>query len=396
MNLTSELPFWFIRDGLIRSYPSLEGKTRCDALVVGGGISGSLLAHELVRRGVDCVLIDRRDIGLGSTSASTALLQYEIDTPLCELRERVGTESAERAYWLGIDAIHRLKQRAGSECGFALRPSMQLAARRSDVGPLTAEYRARRKVGLPVTWMDRDELRRDGIKAPGALYSTIAAEVDPYRLTHRLLRLARERGLRVFDRTTALRYRNSRGRITVDTDRHAQIVCRGVFFATGYETQEVLQQKVVRLKSTYAFVSEPLPDLSWWKDRAVIWGTGEPYLYMRTTDDRRVLVGGEDDFVLNPQRRDRQLISKTYQLIRRFRSIFPAIRLESAFSWAGVFGSTKDGLAYIGCNPKFPGGYFALGFGGNGITFSQIASGILADLFLGRRNLDERIFRFDR
>lgn len=46
--------------------------------------------------------------------------------------------------------------------------------------------------------------------------------------------------------------------------------------------------------------------------------------------------------------------------------------------------------------PQFPPGYFALGYGGNGITSSYIAAGLLVDLFLQRRNPDLEIFRFDR
>jgi glycine/D-amino acid oxidase-like deaminating enzyme len=45
---------------------------------------------------------------------------------------------------------------------------------------------------------------------------------------------------------------------------------------------------------------------------------------------------------------------------------------------------------------QFPHGYFALGYGGNGITFSWIAANILLDLFLERPNPDAELFRFDR
>src|SRR5271154_5461132 len=100
MDLRSDLPFWTVRSGLLQVYPPLESDIRCDALIIGGGISGALLAHRLVMRGVECVLIDKRDIGYGSTSASTALLQYEIDTPLHQLRQQVGAAAAERAYEL--------------------------------------------------------------------------------------------------------------------------------------------------------------------------------------------------------------------------------------------------------------------------------------------------------
>ena len=396
LNLTSDLPFWTVRNGLLRVYPPLDRDVRCDALVIGGGISGALLARRLTRRGVDCVVIDRRDIGFGSTSASTALLQYEIDTPLHELQHRVGPQAAERAYRAGLESIERLEKLAGRQCDFAMRPSFQVATRRADVAGLRKEYELRRQLRFPVSWLDRKELRECGIVAHGALRSRVAAEVDPYRLTHRLLRLACEGGLRVLDRTTAVRYEQARGSVRVMTDRGHTIRCRRVFFSTGYETQDILPDTVVTFKSTYAFVSEPIADPCWWKDRALIWGTGDPYVYARTAGRDRVLVGGEDDHVLDPARRDGQIEAKTRRLVRKFHALFPHLTVEPAFGWAGLFGSTKDGLGYIGPHAAFPNAYFALGFGGNGITFAEIASRVLTDLFLGRRNRDAEIFRFDR
>ena len=45
---------------------------------------------------------------------------------------------------------------------------------------------------------------------------------------------------------------------------------------------------------------------------------------------------------------------------------------------------------------QYPHTYFALGYGGNGITFSLIAAEIIRDVFLGRKNLDAPLFRFGR
>lgn len=396
MDLKSDLPFWIVRNGLERNYPPLEQDVRCDALVIGGGVSGALLAHRLTRKGVDCVVVDRRHIAWGSTSASTALLQYEIDTPLRKLREQVGSSRAERAYWLGIESIGHLQKLAGRECGFAIRPSLQIAAKVADVRGLQKEQLERAKLGMPTTFLDRQELRAIGIHASGALRSTVAAEVDPYLLTHRLFRLASAAGARIFDRTTALHYENTRIGVTVATDRGSKIRCKAVFFASGYETSEILPKNIVTFQSTYAFVSEPVEDLTWWKDRTLIWSTGNPYLYMRTTNDHRILVGGEDDNILQAERRDRRIAKKTRTLARRFNSVFPKRMMEPAFGWAGVFGSTKDGLAYIGTHPAFPRAYFGLGYGGNGVTFSEIASRILTDLFLGKKNTDVNVFTFDR
>ena len=396
MNLTSELPFWTVKNGLISVYPPLDRDLRCEALIVGGGITGALLAHELVKKGVKSVLIDQRDIGHGSTSASTALLQYEIDTPLYKLRKLVAPAAADRAYLLGVEAIDQLRKLSGKDCGFALRPSLQIARTESDLAGLRKELAARRELKLPIAMLERGDLRKLGMDGAGALRSGVAAEVDPYRLTHHLLQRASKRGLEVFDRTAAHRYLHTRTGVTVHTDRGPKIRCRTLFFATGYETKDILSGKIVTIKSTYAFISEPFPSLDWWKNRSLIWGTGDVYSYMRTTSDKRVLVGGADDTVLNSARRDRQIAAKTAQLLRCFHDVFPAIQIEPAFGWAGGFGSTKDGLAYIGPHPGFPHAYFALGFGGNGITFSQIAARLLTDLFLGKKNPDEAVFRFQR
>jgi glycine/D-amino acid oxidase-like deaminating enzyme len=363
-------------------------------LVVGGGITGALLADELRRRQIHCVVVDRRDIGHGSTSASTALLLYEIDTGLPDLIAKVGRTNAERAYRLGVEAIERIETLARGHAQFRRRPSLKLTARRKDTAGLREEYLARRRAGLRVQWLDRAELEsRYGIARDGAIQTPDGAEFDPYQMTHYLL--GKLRGC-VFDRTGIKHYEVTRSGITALTDRGAKIRAKGVFFATGLETKSILPKDVVRIQSTYALVSEPLDDISFWHRRALLWDTGRPYLYARTTPDNRVLIGGGDDHVLNPARRDGQLLKKTRYLDRAFRKLFPGHSMEPAFSWAGSFGTTKDGLPYIGRFRGFPRGYFALGFGGNGITFSTMGATILADLFEGKRNPDSEIFRFSR
>jgi glycine/D-amino acid oxidase-like deaminating enzyme len=167
-------------------------------------------------------------------------------------------------------------------------------------------------------------------------------------------------------------------------------------FATGYEAQEFLPKHVVSLKSTYALASEPIEEFPGWWERCLIWETARPYLYLRTTDDNRVFVGGEDDRFGNPEKRDRQVKAKTDRLAKRFCEMFPAVELEVAYRWAGTFGETEDGLPFIGQIPQMPRCYFALGFGGNGIIHSMIAAEIIRDAVLNRRNTDPRLFRFDR
>jgi glycine/D-amino acid oxidase-like deaminating enzyme len=128
----------------------------------------------------------------------------------------------------------------------------------------------------------------------------------------------------------------------------------------------------------------------------MIWEHADPYLYMRTTDEGRVIVGGEDERFRSPVLRDRLIGKKGERLKDRFGELFPDIDFPIAFAWAGTFGETRDGLAYIGEHRDWPHAYFALGYGGNGITFGLIAAEIIRDSVLGTANDDADLFRFDR
>jgi glycine/D-amino acid oxidase-like deaminating enzyme len=87
---------------------------------------------------------------------------------------------------------------------------------------------------------------------------------------------------------------------------------------------------------------------------------------------------------------------RTELLVRRFRRLFPAATFEPEFAWAGTFAATKDGLAYIGSPPERPRAHFALGYGGNGITFGVTAARLICDALAGGKNDDADLFRFDR
>lgn len=90
MDLKSNEPFWLLKNGLVASYPSLKSDEECDVLIIGGGITGSLIAHQMISDGYKTILIDKREICNGSTSATTSMLQYEIDAPLYELIKKIG------------------------------------------------------------------------------------------------------------------------------------------------------------------------------------------------------------------------------------------------------------------------------------------------------------------
>jgi choline dehydrogenase-like flavoprotein len=71
----------------------LRDAAKADVVIVGAGITGALLAHTLSQKGLSIIILDRREPSHGSIMASTALLQWEIDSgehtqPLLVLRTK--------------------------------------------------------------------------------------------------------------------------------------------------------------------------------------------------------------------------------------------------------------------------------------------------------------------
>ena len=400
MRVRSGSPFWPLKDGLPFSYSSLKENLTCDVAVVGGGLCGSMIAYHLGEAGADAVVLDKRRIGLGSTSASTALVLYEVDMHLSDLITLRGEKSAVRAYKLGLEAIYkieRLTKKVGG-CGYIRKNSLYLASTVADKSKLKIEYDTRRKYGFSLDYLDASQVRRKfGLEKPAALLGHVAAQIDPYRFAYSLLGGRRGRGVDTYDMTEVVEFQATKTGVVLTTDGGFQIKARKAVFATGYETKEKEARKAVDLKSSYAIVTEPVSEvLAGKRDIPIIWETARPYFYVRTTRDGRIMVGGEDEDFVNPTRRDNLISSKATTLLNRTKRMYPDLDLEIDYAWAGTFGETEDSLPFIGEIEGYPNAYFALCYGANGTNFALMASEIIRDMYLNRPNDDAEIFRFGR
>lgn len=401
MKLRSSEPFWLEKNGILNSYPSLRKDITTDILIVGGGITGSLIAHQCIQDGYKTVLIDKREIAHGSTSATTSMLQYEIDVPLHELIEQIGDAGAVANYKAcseSIDTLAAISKKIKSQCGFEKKQSLYFAAYKKDVPSLKKEFEARSQAGFSVKWLEADDIlkRFDLQNTHGGILSKQGGSIDAFRLAHDLLAYNYKNGLAIFDKTNINKIEYKKTGIVAKVNDAYSIRAKKIIYCNGFESTEIIKESFVKLLSTFAMVGEQAEDDQSKLNDTLFWNTAEPYVYMRTTDDNRLLIGGEDEDYVDPEKRNANIGIKSEKLTKYLHKILPKYKFTNDFAWAGTFGETKDGLPYIGEHKDFPSTYFVLGFGGNGITFSVIGMDVISALLKGHEHPLASYYRFGR
>jgi glycine/D-amino acid oxidase-like deaminating enzyme len=173
-----------------------------------------------------------------------------------------------------------------------------------------------------------------------------------------LLWSAHDHGARIFERSAVRRVDTTRRGVTVRT-RDGTVAARQVIVATGYATA-AFRRLAGRftMRHTYVLATRP---------------------------------------VVAPRLRGRAFVAGTRDVQRYFETLFPALRdVGIAYAWEGLFANSPDGLPYIGPQRQYPRHLFALGYGGNGMTFGFLAARILLEQVNGVRSPDHRLFAFNR
>lgn len=384
MDLQSGKFYWQTTLPNSPTYPVLEEDITCDVLIIGGGSSGAQCAYYLSDTDLDVVVVDKRQIGTGSTCVNTALLQYLGDKMLFELVNTFGEEMSILHTKLCEEAINDIEQSTLAmdiNPEFSRRDSLYYASDQAGIEKLQKEYHYLQKHHFQVDLLTKTEIRdRYPFDKNSALYIYNDAEINPFKYNHGLLSIAQNRGVRIFEGTRINGKRLHKDCATFFTENGHSIHTRFVIIACGYEGLEFKKETNCLLTSSYAVVTNRVESFTDWYKQTLIWETARPYIYMRTTHDGRVIIGGLDDNTTEPTDRDSKIMHKKTQLIVEFNKLFPNIKVHPEYYLGAFYGGTHDGLPIIGEYEEFPNGYFLFAFGDNGLVYSSVLAKIIRDL----------------
>ncbi|WP_366295926.1 FAD-dependent oxidoreductase [Paenibacillus sp. AN1007] len=400
MDLQSGKLYWPTTVTNPPAYPKLDEDISCDVLIIGAGSSGAQSAHFLCDQGLSVVVVDKRKVGEGSTSTNTALIQYAGEKSFVSLRYTFGEEAAARHLKLceqSINHMERISSTLPIDPDFIRRDSLYYASYQEDIASLKEEFALLQKHGFHVDLWDEQRIASVyPFRKSAALYYHNDAEMNPLKFVYGLLEKAKSQGVRIYEETEITGKRFEQDAAVFYTKDRREIRAKHVIIAAGYEDKDFKVEKNATLSSSYAVITKPVADLENWYKRTLIWETARPYVYMRTTPDHRIIIGGMDKDTAYAETRDSKMLASRDKLITEFGKLFPNIEVEPEYYLGAFYGGTHDGLPVIGQYDSYPHCYVIMAYGDNGTVYNGVLAKIVTDQILHGSSPDMDLYLQNR
>lgn len=377
-------------------FPYLDSDLETDVLIIGGGIDGMLCAYYFSKNNIGCTLIDESRIGHRSTSAATALLEYQLDDYFCDLTEFYSPDEAAAVYRLGLDAlsdIEKIIDDIGNTCHYSEKDILVFTLKQKGVDAIVNEFEFRKRFSFDVKLVRAYNNDYPFSLKAGLYAKKGGAEFNPYLFTARLAEVCSHRGARIYENTKAEKLEKIANGFTVTTQYGSRIRCKKVIAATGYDTTLFSKKKLCQKYISYTIVTPPVNGL-FWENNCLLQDDMKPYHYMRLSPDNRLILGGCDTLFLGGKI-NAPLAELKYKSLESFgREIFAdfASKIVPEYRFCGLFSSTKNNLAVVGESEEDENLWFCLGYGANGIIYSVYGAQLLVKKYRGESDEFARFF----
>lgn len=383
-----------------KQYPYLTEDIETDICIIGGGVTGSIVSYYFSKNNAKTVVLEKKRIAHLSTSATTSILQYELDDNISELMEYTTLENALKSYKLGIKALKEIEDFINTyknKCDYKKRDTLLYTAKNDEINSMKIEYNYRKENGIDVEYIDENTNKFSFDVKAGIISKNGGAEIDPYKYANQLLDVSSSLGAKIYENTEVIDLVHYDKYIDVITEFGYSIRANKVIVATGYNTSLFTNRNFGTKTTTFNIVTKPVSSFDGWKDKILIRDNCDPYNYLRTTMDNRIIMGGEDVSFI-PDIFDEKLANEKYNILEcRLKSMFKYIdNIEIDFKYCGTFASTPDNLGFVGPDNKHNNLWYLLGYGANGILFAILGAMMLTELYNGKPSKEMNLFKLDR
>ncbi len=398
--------YWADRTGFgrRRTYPVLKGQQYADVVVIGGGLTGCVMASVLAGGGLDVILVESARLASGSTERGLGVVLPSSGASYRDVESGVGRRMAKSAW----KDTHRSAREFATalrklplKCDVEPAPFLINARSADDAAWLRREQKARKDAGLDAAWLTVPAARAElGTATHGALRFLDAATFDPVRATLGFAQSAASRKARIFERSPVRKTKFTRtdAEVVLET---GTIHTKGIVMATGEPGSLAPQlRRHVRRSTGYAVATRPLTGpmrRQVGARQAVMTEASDAPHFLRWLPDDRALFAGALSKPVGARQREKVIVQRTAQLMYECSVRYPVISgLPAAWGWDVPVLSTADGLPWIGPHRNYPFHFFALAFGWAGDATAWFAARAALRHFKGESRKEDAVFGFAR
>lgn len=365
-----------------------------DVVIIGGGVIGTAIAYFLTRTGAAVCLLERHDIGAGTSSAAAAAALLQTKTS--------ATKLALASHSLAL--LDDLSEQLDHSFEYDHTGSLLVANSEAEMDVVRNMVSTLQMLGLDVQLIASDEARAMmpvlGPTILGASYSPRDATINPLKLVTAYADSARRLGANIctFTEVTGLEtdgdhilaVLTNRGKIYTDT-----VVNAAGVWASHMAGMVGVDLPVTPLKGEL-LVTEPMPPMmrgtlisaKYLLSKAKLEQTGDAAPPKRSVGITLVQVE-RGNFIVGSTREQagfdrRSTYAGICEEVRQLLELAPDLgNIHLIRAYAGLRPITPDGLPIIGRAPELPGLILAAGYGGDGLVLSAVTAEIVAAIFSG-------------
>ena len=341
----------------------------CDVIVVGAGLMGAAVATRLARQGFSTAILEARRVAGGATGRSLGVASTGLAGNYSWAVSVYGRPRAREIWALTAGGRARLVEtvrRLGVP--FQRAPSFALAVDDEEADELWDSVKLLRQDGFDASFTLTDPLGR-GFQA--AIRRPDDVIVNAAELTRALLQAE---GITVHEETEVYALEPTENGIHVWAHGRT-VVCSAVVLAVNGYAALLDPYLAARVAPGSSLVLALEPDGDPFIDPPCTLDRGR--VFLRTLPDGRLLMG---------IRQPGGALAGEELLRDRLTAVasrhFPQLDLTNVDCWSEVMGVTPDGLPMLGHVPGLPRAYFAVGFGGHGLSWAFVVAERLVSTML--------------
>jgi glycine/D-amino acid oxidase-like deaminating enzyme/nitrite reductase/ring-hydroxylating ferredoxin subunit len=356
----------------------LSSNEEADVAIVGGGITGISAAWNLKKSGLKVIVLESKEIGMGTTGSSTGNL-YIPTGQFRTILSKHGLEGLSAVVSARSKALMFVEERIKEfniDCGFKKVPWFYFSTKHRGSKEIEKEYEAITQSGLiPLKSVP------DGFpfEVKSVVQVDMQAQFNPLQYVRKIAASINGENCRIYSGTKVTEIMD--GDPCIITTSGGTIRAKKVIQATHtpkgiYAVHAMME--VYREYAIAARLKNPMPD------DAIYWALNGRNKYSVRTysygpETYLIVIG--DTQKAGQKEKTEQSFKK---LVKYARSSFNID--EISFMWAAQKYTPADYLPYIGTSPAEKNIYIATGFSSDGLIYGTAASMIISDLITGKDN----------